>query len=176
MRGASCGKRPRSSSPGLGRGSLGEDIEREALCRRRGSNGVGKHAIRGLLKITPVALRSHVYGFEGIAIGSGVRRSGPGPSKRWNEGVFAQLCLRDEFEIDETASFFFPVRNEAWSRRNRMVAHQSGSWHWRDCNPGPAEAIRGEACDGVGVVFVVRRVLSLALSPDLRGHVVLGTE
>jgi len=47
MRDASCGRRPRSSSPGLERGSLGEVIEREALCRSRGSKIVGKHAIRG---------------------------------------------------------------------------------------------------------------------------------
>lgn len=161
MRGASCGKRPRSSSPGLGRGSLGEDIGRDALCRRRGSNGVGKHANRGLLKITPVCAEIARLRVRGDRNRLGVRRSGPGPSKRWNEGVVAQLCLRDEFEIDETASFFFLFETKrgqdgiGWSHISRDLGIGEIATQGRPKQSGEKRATVSVSSSSSGVCYLL---------------------
>jgi hypothetical protein len=80
--------------------------------------------------------------------------------------VFAQLCPWDEFEIDETASFFFLFETKrgqdgiGWSHISRDLGIGEIATLSR-----PKQSV--EMCDGVFLV-VVWRVLSLALSPDLR--------
>lgn len=61
----------------------------------------------GVVKITPVCAAFTGLRFEGIAIGSRVRRSGPGLSKRWNEGAFAQRLSSRRVRDGRDGQLFF---------------------------------------------------------------------
>ena len=110
---------------------------------------LGKGEIRDVVKKHLFALRSQVRGLEGIVIDSDILVSSPGILRKWDGRVVCAAVLGTGWGA--RVAVFFSVRNEAWSRLNRMVAHQSGSWHWRDCNPDATvtEAIRRAAYNGV---------------------------